>query len=305
MEDQLKQISRSLNKKDISEESIGDMLEVLSKLDVTVDALKASKIGSILLDIKKNYDGKEVGTKSKQLIGKWRKMFPVTTTNNKEQKKSIPNLSTDTKKNQEESQKSDSQQSFNNGEDNNDDDDDVGIEYNKLPKLRKQIIDILANSFKLNSNESLAKFIAFNVEAAINFLHSAELDTKLYTNKAQTLSVNLKRNEQLRKDVIEGIVSPNQLPYLSTNELATAAQRKEREEVAKNAIMARRGDLYELTRQDIMRANGIDPNKGGEFICSRCKGTKTTHHAMQTRSADEPMTVFVLCLTCGKRWRTQ
>jgi transcription elongation factor S-II len=73
--------------------------------------------------------------------------------------------------------------------------------------------------------------------------------------------------------------------------------------VAKNATMARRADLYELHRAQILLANGIDPNKGGEFKCSRCKSSKTTFHEKQTRSADEPMTVFVLCLNCGKRWR--
>jgi transcription elongation factor S-II len=41
-----------------------------------------------------------------------------------------------------------------------------------------------------------------------------------------------------------------------------------------------------------------------EFKCSRCKQRKCTYYELQTRSADEPMTVFVTCLNCGKRWRT-
>ncbi len=75
-------------------------------------------------------------------------------------------------------------------------------------------------------------------------------------------------------------------------------------ETSKAATLARRGDLYEITRGEIMSANGIDPNKGGEFVCRKCKGVRTTHYALQTRSSDEPMTIFVCCLNCGNRWRT-
>ena len=41
----------------------------------------------------------------------------------------------------------------------------------------------------------------------------------------------------------------------------------------------------------------------GLFRCGRCKSKKTTHYQLQTRSADEPMTTFVTCLNCHKRWK--
>jgi transcription elongation factor S-II len=44
-------------------------------------------------------------------------------------------------------------------------------------------------------------------------------------------------------------------------------------------------------------------NQDGFFKCGRCKSIKTTYFQMQTRSADEPMTVFVSCLNCGKNWK--
>ena len=43
--------------------------------------------------------------------------------------------------------------------------------------------------------------------------------------------------------------------------------------------------------------------KASLFTCGRCKSIKTTSTQKQTRSADEPMTVFVLCLNCGNRWK--
>ena len=47
-------------------------------------------------------------------------------------------------------------------------------------------------------------------------------------------------------------------------------------------------------------------NKGqgtGMFKCGRCKKNNCTYFQMQTRSADEPMTTFVTCLECSKRWK--
>lgn len=39
------------------------------------------------------------------------------------------------------------------------------------------------------------------------------------------------------------------------------------------------------------------------FKCGRCKNRKTTYYQLQTRSADEPMTTFVTCTVCNKRWK--
>jgi transcription elongation factor S-II len=40
------------------------------------------------------------------------------------------------------------------------------------------------------------------------------------------------------------------------------------------------------------------------FVCRKCKSKKCTYYEMQTRSADEPATVFVTCLDCGKHWKS-
>ena len=40
------------------------------------------------------------------------------------------------------------------------------------------------------------------------------------------------------------------------------------------------------------------------FTCKKCKSKRCTHYELQTRSADEPATIFVTCLDCGKNWRS-
>lgn len=39
------------------------------------------------------------------------------------------------------------------------------------------------------------------------------------------------------------------------------------------------------------------------FTCWKCKSKQCTYYQLQTRSADEPMTTFVTCLSCGQRWK--
>lgn len=42
----------------------------------------------------------------------------------------------------------------------------------------------------------------------------------------------------------------------------------------------------------------------GIFKCGKCRQNKTTYYEMQTRSADEPMTVFITCHVCNTTWKS-
>jgi DNA-directed RNA polymerase subunit M/transcription elongation factor TFIIS len=47
-----------------------------------------------------------------------------------------------------------------------------------------------------------------------------------------------------------------------------------------------------------------NPEEGSDmFKCKKCGKSRTRYWEMQTRSADEPMTIFIRCLNCGKEWR--
>lgn len=64
--------------------------------------------------------------------------------------------------------------------------------------------------------------------------------------------------------------------------------------------------LLTRVQKDINR-RGVFPYKpeviGGLFKCGRCKSEKTTSTQFQTRSSDEPITTFIYCTNCEKRWR--
>ena len=59
--------------------------------------------------------------------------------------------------------------------------------------------------------------------------------------------------------------------------------------------------IHKQLRKEYM--NNEKKNQDGFFKCGRCKSMKTTYYQMQTRSADEPMTVFVSCLNCERNWK--
>lgn len=40
-----------------------------------------------------------------------------------------------------------------------------------------------------------------------------------------------------------------------------------------------------------------------EFKCGKCKKTDCVYQEVQVRSADEAMTLFITCLTCGNKWK--
>ena len=113
-----------------------------------------------------------------------------------------------------------------------------------------------------------------------------------YRQKFLTLCFNFDKSESLRESVKTGKIKSAELMNFEPNELwakgpyAKAVEKKIFKELQKQRL-----------ENEALR--GVE----GFFTCGKCKSKKTTYYQLQTRSADEPMTTFVSCLNCGKRWK--
>lgn len=64
-------------------------------------------------------------------------------------------------------------------------------------------------------------------------------------------------------------------------------------------------DIYERLAAKELRRMAVSHHDApdGAYTCRACKSKKTQYTCLQTRSADEPMCIYVSCLQCGKRWK--
>ena len=96
------------------------------------------------------------------------------------------------------------------------------------------------------------------------------------------------KNARVLERLREGEFKPHDVPFMNFGEL-----------YPENWHML-------LERQMKRETKLLEGNKDmatDQFRCNRCNKRQCTYYEMQTRSADEPMTIFIRCLNCGKQWR--
>ena len=74
------------------------------------------------------------------------------------------------------------------------------------------------------------------------------------------------------------------------DEIASDDVKNQRQALVKAGINAAQLAIVQGTHTDLLH-------------CGKCKKKNCTYNQIQTRSADEPMTTFILCNECGNRWK--
>lgn len=135
-----------------------------------------------------------------------------------------------------------------------------------------------------------------------------------YKAKVRTLALNLKSksNPGLRESVVSGELPIAKLCTMSV-EVRLCNQEwsfcsmvlilnQKQQDMASEESKARDRKLAE---EALFKARGAGSAQAETdmFMCGKCKGRRCTYFQMQTRSADEPMTTFVTCVSCGNHWK--
>ncbi|XP_026084170.1 transcription elongation factor A protein 3-like isoform X8 [Carassius auratus] len=117
------------------------------------------------------------------------------------------------------------------------------------------------------------------------------LDMK-YKNRVRSRISNLKdpKNPNLRKNVLAGAIELRRIATMTAEEMASDELKQLRNVLTQEAIREHQMAKTGGTTTDLLQ-------------CGKCRKKNCTYNQVQTRSADEPMTTFVLCNECGNRWK--
>ena len=168
------------------------------------------------------------------------------------------------------------------------------------PDVFRQKIRIhLAKQIESDAGGVIKEKLATNLEKAI-FNYALQEATRkkiikkwenpyfsqLYTDRLCTIFRNL--TQSIRLALQSGELTPQQFAFMTHQEMnpdrwATLLQQKSKRE-------ASRFDTKIEASTDM-------------YTCKKCRSKKCTYYELQTRSADEPATIFVTCLDCGKHFR--
>lgn len=160
-------------------------------------------------------------------------------------------------------------------------------------RTRDSCIGLMYDGLALNSTEAprtvLAKACA--VEAAAYSILGPETKEQ-YRTKIRSLYQNLKNksNPTLRVRVLSNEITAEQFVRMTYDELRSAEQREQDRKIQKENM-------------DKAMVAQAERSISTSLQCGKCGQRKVTYTEAQTRSADEPMTLFCTCMNCGKSWR--
>lgn len=305
-EDLLKEQARPAG--DGRSEKILDILRRLDGADVDLAVLTETLVGACVSKLKK-HDDAGVAEAARKLVKKWKEVAKEAAGGGGAASSSSP----DGKKPAAAAASKPEQQALRRQSSGLAAIDPEG-EWEGLPQLRINICKKFHGIF-LMSKADLSKDLNESAVAQLCVARATEVESSIdawskgakatYTEKVRNLVFNLKKNGPLRESVILGRVSPDRLPVMTPEQLATKEKSAERSATVAKLQDSRRLDWDQANESKINDMCGIKGEmlKASLFTCGRCKSTKTTSTQKQTRSADEPMTVFVFCMNCGKRWK--
>lgn len=169
-------------------------------------------------------------------------------------------------------------------------------------EVRKRIVAVLQPPVQVSGDggDESIETIATNIEKGIfnwSIQHASKHNivkkwsnpffVTLYIDHLRSVYINLKKPD-VSAAVLTGNIKSQEIAFMTHQEICPEKWKKLIED------------------KKVRDKQKYEPNieaSTDNFTCNKCKSKKCTYYQLQTRSADEPMTTFVTCLECGKRWK--
>ncbi|XP_032415838.1 transcription elongation factor A protein 2 isoform X2 [Xiphophorus hellerii] len=270
-----------------------DLLRELKNMKMSLETLQSTRVGMSVNAVRKQSSDEEVQTLAKTLIKSWKKLLDGAEGKPDEKKKEGSLVrSTSTSKDSGSTEKSEKSVET----------PTVPHRFTSFPptpvttdnvrtKSRELLVAALQTGDDFKAAGVDCEHLAAQIEERI-FQEFKSTDMKYKTRLRSRIS-NLKdqKNPELRRNVLCGSIAPERIASMTAEEMASAELKQIREALTKESIR----------EHQLSKVGGTETDM---FICSKCHGKNCTYTQVQTRSADEPMTTFVLCNGCGNRWKT-
>jgi len=258
-----------------------ELLKRLERMKITLSLLSKTKVGMTVNSLRKNTENEEVVAHAKALIKAWKKLVPGAdssssgSTSNVESKK----------------RRSSSDHKHHHHRNPLDTHDQIRLSCRKLLASALKGGEQESEEF-MQSIENSPDILAAKIEDVIFSNNKRDTGSMKYKNQVRSRVFNLKdkKNPALRVNVLMGLIQPEKIAVMTADEMASDELKMMRMAAAKEGMDAAQLAIKEGTKTDLLK-------------CGKCKKNNCTYHQMQTRSADEPMTTFVLCNECGNRWK--
>ena len=112
--------------------------------------------------------------------------------------------------------------------------------------------------------------------------------SQLYLDRLRSIYINIK-NKDLLEQIKSGEITPQTLAFMTHQEMNPQHWHN---------LIERK------MKRDASKFNTNIQASTDMFTCKKCRSKRCTYYELQTRSADEPATIFVTCLDCGKHWKS-
>lgn len=171
----------------------------------------------------------------------------------------------------------------------------------------KLIIDEILSEASIEPD--IANIISLNMEKGIfnaSIEHAIKVGVKprwnvpafaghggLYYKTALRVITNIDptsyvKNTALLSKIIDKSIMPHEVAFRVPADLFPEVWSEEQEKINKKLDKAYETNFEGTTNK---------------YTCGRCKKNLCTSFSLQTRSADEPETIFIQCVFCKKRWK--